>query len=363
MMKEVIATGRTVDAAIDSGCAELGLERGDVDFEIISMPKKGFLGLSQIPAKVRVFVEVPDPKPAPEQKPAPREEKPLPREEKPAPRPAAPKAQPVREPVREEEPKTEEKQPQAGPVRPEQEAPAEPAAPCDFGNKIAVAEEYVTSILRAMNLSDVTIAASTHENVIQIRLSGDVSGVAIGRHGETLDALQYLAGLAANCGEGDYVRVVLDSGNYRDKRRATLEQLARRLGSAVLRTGRSTTLEPMNPYERRIIHSTISQMEGITSASTGEEPNRCVVISSNNPSAAPARDARPPRSGRPPRRDGGRPPRRDGDRPRGPRSGFGGRDGRRNERREKPAPYQESSRREVPPTEAENQPLYGKIEI
>ena len=89
MMKEVIATGRTVDAAIDSGCAELGLERGDVDFEIISMPKKGFLGLSQIPAKVRVFVEVPDPKPAPEQKPAPREEKPLPREEKPAPRPAA----------------------------------------------------------------------------------------------------------------------------------------------------------------------------------------------------------------------------------------------------------------------------------
>ena len=214
-----------------------------------------------------------------------------------------------------------------------------------------------------MNLSDVTIAASTHENVIQIRLSGDVSGVAIGRHGETLDALQYLAGLAANRGEGDYVRVVLDSGNYRDKRRATLEQLARRLGNAVLRTGRSTTLEPMNPYERRIIHSTISQMEGITSASTGEEPNRCVVISSNNPSAAPARDARPPRSGRPPRRDGGHPPRRDGDRPRGPRSGSGGRDGRRDGRREKPAPYQESSRREVPPTEAESQPLYGKIEI
>lgn len=359
MMKEVIATGRTVDAAIDSGCAELGFERGDVDFEIISMPKKGFLGLSQIPAKVRVFVQVPDPKPALEQKPAPQEEKPLPREEKPAPKSAAHKAQPVRE----EEPKAEEKQPQANTVQPEREAPAESAAPCDFGNKVAIAEEYITSILRAMNLSDVTIAASTHENVIQIRLSGDVSGVAIGRHGETLDALQYLAGLAANRGEGDYVRVVLDSGNYRDKRRATLEQLARRLGNVVLRTGRSITLEPMNPYERRIIHSTISQMEGITSSSTGEEPNRCVVISSNNPSAAPAKDARPPRSGRPPRRDGGHPPRRDGDRPRGPRSGSGGRDGRRDGRREKPAPYQESSRREVPPTEAENQPLYGKIEI
>ena len=209
MMKEVIATGRTVDAAIDSGCAELGLERGDVDFEIISMPKKGFLGLSQIPAKVRVFVQVPDPKPALEQKPAPQEEKPLPHEEKPAPKSAAHKAQPVRE----EEPKAEEKQPQANTVQPEREAPAESAAPCDFGNKVAIAEEYITSILRAMNLSDVTIAASTHENVIQIRLSGDVSGVAIGRHGETLDALQYLAGLAANRGEGDYVRVVLDSGN------------------------------------------------------------------------------------------------------------------------------------------------------
>jgi spoIIIJ-associated protein len=115
MMKEVIATGRTVDAAIDSGCAELGLERGDVDFEIISMPKKGFLGLSQIPAKVRVFVQVPDPKPALEQKPAPQEEKPLPHEEKPAPKSAAHKAQPVRE----EEPKAEEKQPQANTVQPE----------------------------------------------------------------------------------------------------------------------------------------------------------------------------------------------------------------------------------------------------
>lgn len=302
MMKEVIATGRTVDAAIDSGCAELGLERGDVDFEIISMPKKGFLGLSQIPAKVRVFVQVPDPKPALEQKPAPQEEKPLPHEEKPAPKSAAHKAQPVRE----EEPKAEEKQPQANTVQPEREAPAESAAPCDFGNKVAIAEEYITSILRAMNLSDVTIAASTHENVIQIRLSGDVSGVAIGRHGETLDALQYLAGLAANRGEGDYVRVVLDSGNYRDKRRATLEQLARRLGSAVLRTGRSTTLEPMNPYERRIIHAVVTEIDGVYSKSTGEEPNRKVVIkpSSRTGSASGGsrrEGGRPPRSNRPPR--------------------------------------------------------------
>lgn len=348
MRKEVISTGKTVDAAIDNGCAELGLERGDIDFEILSMPRKGFLGLSQIPAKVRVFVDLPDP-PAPAQ----RREQPAakPAKEPAAARPAAkPEEKPAAKPEEQPAPTLEKQEPQ------KEEQPEQPAAaPCNFGNKVALTEEYLRSILRAMGLSEVEVSTVTHENIIQVRLSGDVAGVAIGRHGETLDALQYLAGLAANRGEGDYVRVVLDSGNYRDKRRATLEQLARRLANSALRTGRSTTLEPMNPYERRIIHSAISQIEGVTSASTGEEPNRCVVISPVNPVAAPARDSRGPRD-RKPRRDGG-----------SSRSGRSGqqRDGRRDSRRrrEKPAPYQEQGRREVAPTEAENQPLYGKIEI
>lgn len=368
MRKEVIATGKTVDAAIDNGCAELSVERGEIDFEILTMPKKGFLGLSQIPAKVRVFIDLPDP-PAPAAEKAasakpvsrPQQEK-----EKPAPQPAPEK--PAVKPQEKPAVKPQEKpaaKPQEKPVTPvREEVPAEPgtpaqpeAAPCDFGNKVALTEEYLRSILQAMGLSEVTVSSTTHENIIQVRLSGDVAGVAIGRHGETLDALQYLTGLAANRGEGDYVRVVLDSGNYRDKRRATLEQLARRLANNALRTGRSTTLEPMNPYERRIIHSAISQIEGVTSASTGEEPNRCVVISPVNPVAAPARDSRGSRDRRP-RRDGGQ-----------SRSGRSGqRDGRRDSRRdtrrrEKPAPYQEQGRREVAPTEAENQPLYGKIEI
>jgi spoIIIJ-associated protein len=147
------------------------------------------------------------------------------------------------------------------------------------------------------------------------------------------------------------MRIVIDSGNYRDKRRGTLEQLAKKLANTVIKTGRSTTLEPMNPYERRIIHSTIAEIKGVTSASTGEEPNRCVVISATDPKPQRSAEGKGGRGGRGGRSGGKRDDRR------------GGRGGRQGGRREKPAPYQESSIREVPPAEAANQPLYGKIEL
>lgn len=339
MIKEVIATGKNYEQALDLGCQQLGLTRADVDFEIIDMGSKGFLGLGSKPAKVRVFIEVPDPvvvekkaeKPAAvhtEKKQHTEKKSPAPKAEAKA---AAPKAE----------------------AKPVEQAPAEEKRVYDLGNKPEVAAEYVKSILLAMGLDQITVTHTVKDNVLNIKLEGDVSGAAIGRRGETLDALQYLAGLTANRGEGDYMRIVLDSGNYRDKRRGTLEQLAKKLANTVIKTGRSTTLEPMNPYERRIIHSTIAEIKGVTSASTGEEPNRCVVISSTEPKPQRSSEGKSGRGGRGGRNGGGR---------RDDRRG-GGRGGRSGGRREKPAPYQESSIREVPPAEAANQPLYGKIEL
>lgn len=310
MIREIISTGRTVDAAIDAGCEQLGLPRDEIDFEIIDMPHKGFLGLSQTPAKVRVFKEEPD-----------------------------------------------------------AEIPEAVLQSPNLDGKIEVAQQYILDIVKAMGLDQITVTASQEENNITLKINGDVSGVAIGRRGETLDALQYLTGLAANRVEGDYLRVVIDSGNYRERRRNTLEQLAKKLAAAVIKTGRNTTLEPMNPYERRIIHATISEIEGVTSASIGEEPNRCVIISSTNPrpqqsgerydNRSRGKSNRGPRSGGPSdgRRDGNyrgnhgaNRDSHDGNRDRGPR-------------REKPAPYKESSKREVAPVEAANKPLYGKIDL
>lgn len=320
MMKEVIATGKTVDAAIESGCLELGLPREETDFEIIDMPHKGFLGLTQTPAKVRVFAEVKEET----KNTAPDVNKKV-----------LKSAAPAEEAVQKSEPQQEK----SG----------------DYSKKREVASQYLADILCEMGLDNVTINSSMTDNTLNFKLEGDVSGVAIGRRGETLDAMQYLLGLAVNRVEGDYMRIVLDSGNYRDKRRNTLEQLAKKLAISVVKTGRSTTLEPMNPYERRIIHSAVSQIEGAASSSVGEEPNRCVVISSTNP--------RPQSSeGRPPYRGGNK---RFSDNRRS--GGYGNNDrrgaGPRGPRREKPPAYQESGKREVPPVEAQDKPLYGKIEI
>ena len=345
MIREVIATGKTVDAAIDLGCEQLGIDRNETDFEveIIDMQSKGFLGIGAKPAKVRVYIETPDPV-VPEKKvekpAAPVHIEKKQRSEK---KSAAPKAEPKSAAVKAEEPKAAE-----------EEVPAEEKRVYNLGNKPEVAAEYVKSILLAMELDQISVSHTVKDNVLNIKLEGDVSGAAIGRRGETLDALQYLAGLTANRGEGDYMRIVLDSGNYRDKRRGTLEQLAKKLANGVIKTGRSTTLEPMNPYERRIIHSTIAEIKGVTSASTGEEPNRCVVISSTEPKPQRSSENKGGKGGRGGRSGGGRRDDRRGG-GRGGRSGGG--------RREKPAPYQESSIREVPPAEAANQPLYGKIEL
>lgn len=353
MKKEAIATGRNVEEALDAACGQLGISRGvdDYEHEILDMPSKGFLGLGAKPARVRVWIEVPD---APAPKAA---EKPEVRRAEPA-KPAAFEPKPLAPVVKREEKKPVFEKPAEREAAPEKKEPApvaapsfrrerEPDRPVDFGNKPQIAEEYVNGMIAAMGLSGVHADVRQDGQTLLVQISGDEAGVTIGRRGDTLDAIQYLTGLAVNRGEGDFARVVVDSGDYRDKRRRTLEQLAKKLANNAVRTGRPTTLEPMNPYERRIIHAAVAQVEGATSSSVGEEPNRSVVITSLNP--------RPPRDGDRPYE--GRPRGRRDDR----RGGRGGRDGRG--RRPRPEPYHESGTREVAPSEAKDHTLYGKVEI
>lgn len=343
MIKEIIATGVDANAAIESGALLLGLPREEVQFEIIDLPRKGgFLGLKKLPAKVRVWVELPDEKPARTEKTEKPRRQEAPKKEQ---KPAAPKAERSEKPARTEKtekpaPKAEkaEKQPKAErPPRPEKvekvekaEKPAAEPKPVlvevepteEVRAKVEKAAAYVTEILGAMGLSNFTVTPRYYEENVRLQLTGEQIGSVIGRRGETLDAIQYLASLVANRGEGEYIRLSIDSGNYREKRARTLEALARKLANQAVRTGRSVTLEPMNPYERRIIHGAVSSVKGATSSSTGVEPNRRVVISST---VAPA-------GGKEGGKEGGRGGRGRG----GNRRGNGGRSNG-GERRSRPA--------------------------
>ena len=153
------------------------------------------------------------------------------------------------------------------------------------GNAAAAAEQYLRTVLAGMGVTEFTCEVTEQENGCVITLDGENLGFIIGRRGETLDALQYLTGLVANRADNAYYRVTLDIGNYREKREQALVSLARRLGGQTARTGRRNSLEPMNPYERRIIHTTVQEMEGVISWSVGSDDRRHVIIgpSDDNP--------------------------------------------------------------------------------
>lgn len=342
MIRTQEATGKTVDEARTNACALLGVEKDDINvsYEVLEMPQKtGFLGLKLTPAKVRVSVELPD---EPVAAPAAPVEEPAPVvEEK-----AAPVAEPVVEETAPEAPAAVEEP--AAPA--EEDAPAEEqAAPAAEGEEVEVpinieenakvkaAVDYLKDVIEKMGVQDVKFSAVQKGEATIIRLDGEKMGALIGRRGETMESLSYLASLVANRLEGDYIKLGLDVAGYRDKRESDLTALAQRIGAKVRRTGRSFAMEPMNPYERRIIHSAIGKMEGVRSESKGEGRDRRVVIYSTDPNAvAESANARPrgPRGGRDRNgngRNGGyhRGGERRGDRNgRGPRNG-GGRGGYR----------------------------------
>ena len=331
MLKEVIATGKSVDQAIDSGCQELGIARDEAQFEIIDLPRKAFFGLKVVPAKVRVYVELPDPKPVQEAKPPKSEAPRQPR----APRPPKEKSEKAPRPEKEKTPAAPkapreekgEEEPIPVPV-PQPQEELEPMVPTpELEAKAAAAVAYVTEVLHAMGNDSVEVTPKFTHNGVSLVLTGADLGVVIGRRGETLDALQYLSSLVANRLEGDYLRVTIDSGNYREKREKTLGDLAHKLATTAVRTGRSYTLEPMNPYERRIIHAAVSRVKGATSSSIGEEPNRRVVIKPTVPPEGGSKSGeRRSRGGRSRGGRGGRDRDRRGDRrDRGPRPPKGDR--------------------------------------
>ena len=278
-MREVIQEAKTVEEAIDLACQQLGVDRGDAEFEILTLPKRGFLGLRNTPAKVRVYVEEPAPAPQrPRREDSPRRERPE-RAERPERQERQERVERQERAERAERPRRERPAPQPQPeaAAPAVESQPEPArsprqeqrqqlefVPADtLEGKARAAADYLRSVLSAMDIQ-AEITAAFPENGVILRLAGEGLGVIIGRRGETLDALQYLCGLVANRQDGDYLRVTIDSGNYRQKRERTLEQLAKKLSANVVRYGRPSTLEPMNPYERRIIHATVSKLEGVT---------------------------------------------------------------------------------------------------
>jgi spoIIIJ-associated protein len=289
MIRTQEATGKTVDEARAKACSLLGVQAEDlnVSYEVLEMPQKtGFLGLKLTPAKVRVSVEEPDVPAAPivEEAPAPAAEEKVeaPAEEAAAPAPAedAPAAEQPAAPVKEA----------AAPAE-ETAAPAEEAEEVEVpinieeNNKVKAAVDYLKEVITLMGVSDVTFSAVQKGEATIIRLDGEKLGALIGRRGETMESLSYLASLVANRLEGDYIKLGLDVAGYRDKRESDLTALAQRIGAKVRKTGRSFAMEPMNPYERRIIHSAIGKMEGVRSESKGEGRDRRVVIYSTAPDA------------------------------------------------------------------------------
>ena len=283
MIRKQEATGKTVDEARAKACALLGVQADDlnVSCEVLEMPQKtGFLGLKLTPAKVCVSVEEPD---APAAAPAePVVEKKTPVQE-------AVKAAPVAEEPAAAAAKAEEPAAPAAEAAAEQPAAEEeePEVPIviEENAKIKAAVDYLREVIALMGVENVTFSAVQKGEATIIRLDGEKLGALIGRRGETMESLSYLASLVANRLEGDYIKLGLDVAGYRDKRESDLTALAQRIGAKVRKTGRSFAMEPMNPYERRIIHSAISKMEGVRSESKGEGRDRRVVIYSTAPDA------------------------------------------------------------------------------
>ena len=297
MEKKIIATGKTIDLAVEAALAQLGLTRDDISYEVLALPKAGFLGFGKADAKIQVTYEVPDPVVVPE-KPksalgSASRSKPKatakPAAEKKPEQPKAPEA-PKAEPVKAEAPKTEkkpEKKAEKKVEKPEKKAEKKvekkievpttfaPAEPGSVEEKIEV---FIKGLLEKMGSDAVPHAWKENENTYKVVLVGDDLGYLIGRRGDTLDAIQHLANYTVGRNTEGHIRINVDAEAYREKREDSLRRYARKKAQQVLKARRRTTLEPMNAYERHVIHAALQDMENITTHSTGTEPNRRVVI-------------------------------------------------------------------------------------
>ena len=269
MIKEAIGFGTTVEEAYEAAKNNLcdlllgtKYNEEDIEYDVLATPKKKTLGLfGGVKAEVKAYITLPD--------------------EKKSDKPKKEKIQKAEKKIEKKAVKADEKIEKKEKVETvsEQEAAAVDAGEIAPDSRAGQAVKYISTVLEKLGCTNIAIKVAEKENGAVLYLSGEGLGVVIGRRGETLDSLQYLTSLAANSASG-YYKVTLNIGNYRERREQTLTSLARRVSAQVLRTGRNRTLEPMNPYERRIIHTAVQEIEGVTSHSVGEGSGRRVVISS-----------------------------------------------------------------------------------
>ncbi len=269
MFKSIEATGKTIDLAIQAGLDQLQMDRDSVSVEVLEQPRSGFFGIGASPAKVSLTYEVADP--IPEKKP---ESKPV------EPPKQAPKATPRQEqkPKPKEEPKAEPKpEPKEAPkAEPKPEVKAEPAAPA--GTIEERIETFMKGLLEHMGSNAVPHATMVAEDTYAVEITGSNLGMLIGRRGDTLDAIQHITNYAVNHGQGKRVRINVDAENYRKKREESLVRLAEKVAGKVSKSRRNITLEPMNAYERHVIHAALQDYPDITTYSTGTEPGRRIVV-------------------------------------------------------------------------------------
>ncbi len=312
MEKTIVSTGKTIDLAVEAALNQLGLDRDSVSVMVLQQAKSGFLGFGAQPAKVQLSYEVPDPveekvpekpksalgsasrskpkatalpdtaKPQPPKPEAPKAE---------APKPAAPAAEPPRQdkpaapkPPRAPRPERKFDAPKAPPREPREPRPerkVEPPkeyTPAEPGSTEEKIEQFIQGLLEHMGSKAVPHCWKVDGNTYKVDLTGEDLGYLIGRRGDTLDAIQHLTNYTVNRDVDGHIRVNVDAESYREKREDSLRRYARKKAQQVLKARRRTTLEPMNAYERHVIHAALQDMENITTHSTGVEPNRRVVI-------------------------------------------------------------------------------------
>ena len=307
-MRSIEMSAKTVEAAVQAACEALGVDRDDINvsYEVLEFPARKLF--KTIPAKVLVKVEEPEVEEAKpvEAAPAPVETPAAPVEE------AAPAVEPAAVEAPAEAPAEEAETAAADDEEVALDIAADP--------RLQAAVDYLTPIFKLMGVEEFSFTAVKKGEATILRVTGEHMGALIGRRGETMESLSYLASLVINRMEGPYVKLGLDVGGYRNKREDDLSALAKRIADRVIRTGCYYEMEPMNPYERHIIHTAIADIEGVRSESKGEGPTRHIVIYSTDPNASNLPDRDNARNTRGPRRDGGRGPRRDG---RGPRRDGG----------------------------------------
>ena len=290
MEKTIVTTGKTIDLAIEAALTQLGLDRDSVSVQVLQQAKPGFLGFGAQLAKVQVTYEAPDLAPAAPKSALGSASRSKPKAAAPVNKPEAPKVEapkveaPKAEPVKVEKPvapKTEAPKAERKP-RPERkpEAPKEPKvyAPAEAGSVEEKIEQFLKGLLENMGSQAVPHAVKGEDNTYRVELVGEDLGYLIGRRGDTLDAIQHLSNYAAKKFAEGHIRINVDAEDYRAKREDSLRKYARKKAQQVLKARRRTTLEPMNAYERHVIHAALQDMENVSTHSTGTEPNRRVVI-------------------------------------------------------------------------------------